>query len=74
MASMLYLLALLGVTLASIKNAHCAASANAGPTLTVQFTPHYPKQIPPLSTIYGGIMTSFLNVSYSLCNILEASC
>lgn len=58
-------LALLGLTLASIRNASCAATpTDAGPTLTVQFTARYPSQIPPMSTVYGGIMTSFLNVSY----------
>lgn len=31
-------------------------------SLTMQFTARIPPQIAPISTVYGAIMTSFLNV------------
>lgn len=42
----------------------CAAvSIMSTPTHTVQFTPSLPSQVPPISTVYGAILTKYLNVS-----------
>jgi len=42
----------------------CAAlSFQTTPPHTMQFTPSMPTQIPPVSTVYGAILTKHLNVS-----------
>lgn len=40
----------------------CEISSSLRPALTMQFTPSMPTQRAPTSTIYGAIMTEYLNV------------
>lgn len=57
---------LLGLAV-SEPHAECGSSTVGGePSLTVQFTPRMPVQKAPTSTVYGAIMTSYMNVSKRL--------
>lgn len=40
----------------------CGPTTSYSSKLTMQFTPSMPTQIPPISTVYGAIMTEYLNV------------
>jgi hypothetical protein len=46
-------------------NARCLAAEldRPIPDLTMQFTPTYPRQIPPTSTVYGAIVTNVFKVA-----------
>lgn len=55
---------LLGFAASQAQTTECGGpTTSSGPSLTIQFTPSMPVQTPPVSTVYGAIMTSYLNVS-----------
>lgn len=60
MKSTLALPFLLGLAVSDVPT--CGGSDPTA-SLTMQFTARIPPQIAPTSTVYGAIMTSFLNVS-----------
>lgn len=59
---------LLGLAASQAHTPQCGAPTNNNwPSLTMQFTPSMPIQKAPVSTVYGAIMTSYLNVSRLFC-------
>lgn len=55
---------LLGFVACQTNTPQCAApSIMLTPTHTMQFTPSLPAQIAPTSTVYGAVLTKYLNVS-----------
>lgn len=58
------LLFLLGLAAGQAQITQCGGpSTDNVPTLTMQFTDRMLAQTAPVSTVYGAIMTSYLNVS-----------